>query len=211
MAEGGLQAALDQLLADVADCGDVVAEALARARTNESEPAGWVSDIEARSDALVEDGVMLLTRERPFATDLRVILAVIRSSAHLRRSGSLVGHLQGLFARLEETTVPATVAEALEEMHTTVVAHYRYAVAAFRSGELEWAADVETTEARVDALAVAVADDGAAAWAGTHDEAAVRAIMACGLLGRFLERLGDHATALGREISYIHTASDPPA
>lgn len=204
-----LQTALDEILAEAADIADVVCDGLQLAATEHGPAHEWVGAVDERIDALLMAAIMVLTRERPFATDLRVVLSGIRSCEHLRRSASLVGHLHTEYAALEQTRVPAAVRAALDDLHQTVAAHFAYAVAAFRSGDVEWATDVETTEARVDTLAGDVIEGGAVHWVGHHDEVGVRAIIACGLLGRFLERLGDHATALGREVVYMRTAVRP--
>jgi len=153
-----------------------------------------VDELELEVEELVEH--VLLTQS-PMSGDMRYLLTVLRIVPQLERCGDLAEHVAqrgvtGLGAR-----VPPNVRRLLDEMGDRCIDMWGQAGRAWAEREdATTAAPLETADDRLDEL---------------HDEltrALVEAdidradLMQATLVGRFYERLGDHAVHLAQRICY---------
>lgn len=147
----------------------------------------------------------LVLREQPVAGDLRMVLAVLRLVNNIDRSARLLQHTGEALLTMARVDAPDEVAGAVAVLRDRVVSLFEFAVAAFRSGDVDLAESIEEGDEAVDAAAVELRRVARDAWSGTLSPDEVDAVMATALLGRFLERIGDHATVLGAEAIYVGT------
>lgn len=205
------RASLDLELSEIIEvisttAGDISDKLATDFDTYELDPQ-WAAQLESDLYDLDSRSVELLWREQPFAKDLRLLMALIHASAHLRRASWLVNHLILNWSNLDSTVAPPKVRELLLQLKSKTLDHYRFALGAFLSGDLDWAISVEQTEARVDKFCEEARESLSQVWAGRHDAEQVQAVMSSGLFVRFAERIADHATAISRHVEIIQSSS----
>jgi phosphate transport system protein len=162
--------------------------------------------IDREREAVEERTFELLALQQPVAGDLRMLVAALRMSGELERMGDLAVHVAKV-ARLRypEKAVPAEIegtvramAKAAEEMVDSAaqVIETRDIAAA----ELLEAKDEEMDRLRRSAFRQMLSDDWGAGVEGAIDMA---------LLGRYYERIADHAVSMGRRIVFLVTGQNP--
>lgn len=148
----------------------------------------------------------VLARQAPVAGELRMIVASLRMITELERMGDLAVHVAKIARmRYPEHAVPeplrpnfTTMAEVAEQM--VVDAGRLLAerdVAAAHEIRLR---DEEMDELRRDQFRVLLGDD----W-----DHGVEAAVDVALLGRYYERIADHAESMARRVIYIVTGEFP--
>ena len=153
-----------------------------------------VDQLERDIEALAQREMLY---ESPLARDMRYLLSVIRIVPELERSGDLAEHiasrgLTGLADRLSPN-----VRGVLEEMGTTCVAIWRAAADAWADRNAEAAERIDLDDDHLDAL-----HDRLIALLHDADLRVADALQVT-LIGRFYERLGDHAVHITERITYL--------
>jgi phosphate transport system protein len=138
-----------------------------------------------------------LVRQSPMAGDMRYLLTVIRVVPELERSGDLADHiahraLAGLSGRLSPN-----IRGILQEMGTTCVEMWQAAADAWAERDGNAAERIDATDDRLDDL-----HDQLIAELGEGDLELADALQTT-LVGRFYERLGDHAVHIAERIGYL--------
>lgn len=203
--------ALDQELASIIQKISDTATDIGRKLSADFDSAeladDWANNLENDLYELDAQSVELLWREQPFARDLRLLMALINASSHLRRATWLVNHMILNWENLGTSDAPPPVRTMLLVLKTETAQHYDYALGAFLSGDVDWALSVEQSEKRIDTLCEKTRTDLAQAWSGRHDAEQVQSIISSGLFVRFAERIGDHATAISRHVATIQSSA----
>jgi phosphate transport system protein len=205
---------LDSIFSDLADVCGSVQEAVRLATeallTGDAETAEAVisadSDIDEATMRVEDNCFSLLSLQQPVAGDLRVIVSALRMVSELERMGDLSVHV----AKIARLRVPAIAVP--EEVRPTIA---RMAVVAedmvARVAEIITERDVEAAIAlgrdddemdqlRRTSFAQLLSDD----WA--HG---VEAAVDIALLGRYYERIADHAVSVGNRVVFVVTGSFP--
>lgn len=162
--------------------------------------------IDAAHDALEQKAFTILARQAPVAGDLRTLVAVIQMDAALGRMGDLAAHVAKIARmRYPERAVPDSLVPNFERMSTVaqamignvgrVLAERNLAEAEALAGQ-----DEEMDQLRTKQFQVILGDD----WAY-----GVEAAVDAALLGRYFERIADHAVSMGRRVIYIITGEFP--
>ena len=201
---------LDSIFRDLAAvCGDVqraVRLATQALLTGDAEQAEAVISADSLIDAAterVEDNCFsLLSLQQPVAGDLRMIVSALRMVSELERMGDLSVHVAKIARlRVPQVAVPdevrptvARMAEVAEDMVARVAQiiterDVEAAIALSRD-------DDEMDQLRRTSFAQLLSDD----WA--HG---VEAAVDIALLGRYYERIADHAVSLARRVVYLVT------
>lgn len=160
-----------------------------------------IDEIQVEVDELVVD---LLARQSPVATDLRLLVAALRMSSTLERMGDLSEHV-ALVARRRypESALPEHDRADFEKMAQLAVAAIHDTQAVMQNRDLALAAVVENRDSEIDDLMQQIY----ARVAKDEHEYTTAQIIDVTLLGRFYERLGDHAVSLVRRIGFLVTGS----
>jgi len=153
-----------------------------------------VDQLQAEIEHLVQREFM---RQSPMARDLRYLLSVMRVVPELERSGDLAGHIAhraiaGLTARL-----PLDVCDILRDMGSTSVEMWQAAASAWAERDADAAERIDTTDDQLDDLhdqLIATLLDG---------DIELDDALQTTLVGRFYERLGDHAVHITERIGYL--------
>ncbi len=205
---------LDQMFADLAGiCGEVqtaVRVATEALLSGDALAAEQVISGDARIDQarerVEENAFSLLSLQQPVAGDLRVIVAALRMVSELERMGDLSVHVAKI-ARLRTPRVAVpdeirpTVARMAEVAEAMVAGVGR--VIATRDVEAATSlrrADEEMDDLRRSSFADLLSDD----WA--HG---VEAAVDVALLGRYYERIADHAVSVANRVVFVVTGELP--
>lgn len=162
--------------------------------------------LDRQHDQLEERCFNLLARQAPVAGELRTIVAALRMAFELARMGDLAVHV----AKITRMRAPgAAVPEALRDNFARMaeVADEMILVAGRTLDQRDVGeaaklaeSDEEIDELRRQQFRVLLADD----W-----EYGVEAAVDVALLGRYFERIADHAVSMGSRIIYVITGMSP--
>lgn len=205
---------LDGIFIDLAAiCGNVeIAVRLATEAllTGDAEIAEKVisADIEIdRSRERVEDSAfLLLSLQQPVASDLRTVVAALRMVSELERMGDLSVHVAKIARlRVPNLAVPAAVQPIIERM-------------ALVAEDMVTRVSTIITDRNVeDALALVSADEemdqlrraSFAELLSTDWSHGVEAAVDVALLGRYYERIADHAVSVANRVIFVVTGENP--
>ncbi|GAA2112659.1 phosphate signaling complex protein PhoU [Microlunatus panaciterrae] len=157
------------------------------------------ADIEARAFSL-------LARQAPVAGELRTVVATLRMVTELERMGDLAAHVAKI-ARLRypEHAVPdamrpnfVRMADVAEKM--VIAAGQTLNDRNIQNAQELQARDEEMDDLRKSQFRVLLGDD----W-----NYGVEAAVDVALLGRYYERIADHAASMARRIIYVVTGQFP--
>ncbi|MFY9914288.1 MAG: phosphate signaling complex protein PhoU [Nocardioidaceae bacterium] len=193
---GGVRAALSQAT-DALLNADVTAAELVI--------SGDLAIDEAR-ERIENDSFEILARQAPVAGDLRMLVASLRMVADLERMGDLSVHVAKV-ARLRYPTkaVPAELEPVISEMAKTADEMIASAADIVETRDIRAAQELEVADDEMDRLRrsmfrILLSDD----W-----DAGVEPAVDMALLGRYYERIGDHAVSMARRIVFLVTGQHP--
>ncbi|HET9649472.1 MAG TPA: phosphate signaling complex protein PhoU [Microlunatus sp.] len=205
---------LDDILADLAQMAQEVSTAVHSATTALLE-----ADIHAAEQVISNDERLdlkqadlerrafdLLALQAPVAGELRIIVASLRMVAELERMGDLAAHIAKI-ARLRypDTAVPDALRPNFVRMGDVAEKMVVAAGQTLHDRNVQNAEELRTRDQEMDELRrtqfrVLLSDD----WAY-----GVEAAVDVALLGRYYERIADHAASMARRIIYVVTGEFP--
>ncbi len=159
--------------------------------------------IDATNVSLMERCYELLRREAPVASDLRLIVSVLRVTAELERIGDLALRVVKLYPDHELLRVVPEAFDVLCTMADHAIDRYRDALRAWSTLDLELAAQVASEPQA--SLAGAQLVESLLAHQGSD---AVAVTLRTMVAGQALDRIADHAAILGARVRYLITG-DP--
>jgi phosphate transport system protein len=202
---------LDKLEAALQEEGDLVLRALrsalnALARGDDEladEVIGFDDEIDRRYLA-IETGVQsLLARQTPVATDLRLVLAILRVNLHLERMADYcvtVAKLTKLMGGLDVSD--DRILNSLEDMGIRAEQMIRVALDAFANRDLEKAESLNELDDLIDRANRQAVDDVLRLGDSADErEYGLRMLV----ISRCVERIGDHAVDIGEQVAYLVT------
>ena len=165
-------------------------------------------DIDRARVEVEEQCFELLSLQQPVAGDLRVVVAALRMVTELERMGDLSVHVAKIARmRVPDVAVPAeikpTVARMGEVARDMVARVKQIIVERDVSAAIELGRDDEIMDQLRRASFTQVLGDE---W--THG---VEAAVDIALLGRYYERIADHAVSIANRVVFVVTGEDPRA
>lgn len=201
---------LDDVYDDLADLADQVQAAVRRAARALLEGDAFTAEEVIKGDARIdrirekieERCFRILSLQQPVAGDLRTIVAALRIVADLERMGDLAQHIAEVArARVPDRAVPEPLVGSVRRMGELAEQLVAQAGAAIASRDPEDAAGLAAAEQELDGLHDALFTElRSATW-----EHGVAAAVDLALLGRYFERLGDHAVSVANRVVYVAT------
>lgn len=179
----GIAAATDALLTDDAEVAQATAD---RDKV--------VDQLEVDLEELT---IKEIVRQAPVAGDMRYLISVLRVVPELERSGDLAEHVAQRAVRGLAPRLTPGLRGILEEMGATAVEMWRAAADAWAERDEEAARSVDATDDRMDDLHDRLI--GELLQSGVEVPDAVQTA----LVGRFYERLGDHAVHITERVRYL--------
>lgn len=144
----------------------------------------------------------LLAQQQPVASDLRTIVTSLRMGSDLERAGDYAVHIAKIARRRHPAPVlPEDVRDTVAEMGRRAAGITEKAGEVIRAKDLALAQQLLDDDDAVDALHQklfnAVLDE--------RNSFPAEEIVDITLIGRYYERLADHAVAVSRAVSYLVT------
>lgn len=147
-----------------------------------------------------------LARQAPVAGELRTVFSAIRLLTELTRMGDLAAHVAKIARlRFPEVAVPEPLHDNFRQMAAVVEEMVADAAAVLRSSDVEGAAALAVADRKVDELR---REQFQALVNGTWEDT-IESAVDCALLGRYYERIADHAVEVGQKMIYIATGTLP--
>jgi phosphate transport system protein len=152
----------------------------------------------------IEEGVQsLLARQTPVASDLRLVLAILRVNLHLERMADYcvtVAKLTKLMGGLDVSG--DAILSSLEDMGQRCEQMIRVALDAFSDRNLEKAKSLQELDELIDRANRRAVDDVLSLGDSAEErEYGLRMLV----ISRCVERIGDHAVDIGEQIAYLVT------
>ena len=144
----------------------------------------------------------ILARQQPMAGDMRAVVTAIRLTSEIERSGDLMVNVGKAVRRLYGSRVPPELRGHLEAMATEAVRLYQMAMDAYAQGDATLASALDDMDDRLDQIH----KDYMQAILELHaDVQDVQVAVQLALVGRYYERIGDHAVNIGERVQYMVT------
>ena len=164
--------------------------------------------IDAARERVEQRSFELLALQQPVASDLRMLIAGLRMVADLERMGDLSVHVAKVARlRVPELAIPAELVPTIQRMATVAEKMVGTVAGIIAERDVEGARRLEEDDEEMDQLRRSsfrlMLDDS---W--THG---VEPAVDIALLGRYYERIADHAVSLARRVVYPVTGETMPA
>lgn len=205
---------LDDILADLVQMSQRVAIAVRSGTTALLEADIHLAEQVIGSDAQLDEmqadieerAFTLLARQAPVAGELRTIVASLRMVSELERMGDLAAHVAKI-ARLRypEVAVPASLRPNFVRMGDIAEKMVVAAGQTLNSRSIESAEELRSRDEEMDDLRLSQFR----VMLGDSWNYGVEAAIDVALLGRYYERIADHAASMGRRIIYVVTGEFP--
>jgi phosphate transport system protein len=202
---------LDVLEATLQEEGELVLRALRGAikaleqRDEElaDEVIAFDDDVDERYVRIEEGIQLLLARQTPVATDLRLVLAILHVNLHLERMADYCVTIAKLTKLVPEVDPGPRFVEGFEEMGSRCEEMIRIALDSFGNRDLEGAESLVELDELIDRANRRVVER-ILELGGDPEmrEYGLRMVV----VSRALERIGDHAVDIGEQTAYLLTA-----
>ncbi len=163
--------------------------------------------IDALQDRVNDEATRIIALRGPIASDLRAILAVIRISGNLERSGDFAKNLAKRTSVLVQMDPIEGAAGAIRRMTQEVEGMLKDALDAYVNRDVELAKAVRQRDDDVDQMYNALFRQFL-----THMMEDPRNITACmhlHFIAKNMERVGDHVTSIAEQVIYLVTGERP--
>jgi phosphate transport system protein len=149
----------------------------------------------------------LFARQQPMAIDLRTLLTVLRTLHELELTGNLTVSVAKAARRIYPSELPPKIRGLLERMGAQASVQLRTAVDAFADCDEALALALPDMDDVIDDLHKQLFR----AIFGTisPDEAGLQQAVQIALVGRYYERVADHAVQIGRWVNFMVTGELP--
>jgi phosphate transport system protein len=190
--------------------GQAVAQGTVALLDADAQLAERVISNDARIDALREEieerSFEVLSLQNPVAGDLRMLVASLRMVAEVERMGDLAVHVAKI-ARLRapDSAVPASVVPTVSRMATVaelMIGKVGHVIAA---SDVAAAEDLEQVDEEMDRLRRTSFRE----LLGSDWQHGVEPAVDIALLGRYYERIADHAVSIARRVVFLVTGEHP--
>jgi phosphate transport system protein len=205
------QEELDLLEATLQEEGELVLRALRGAikaleqRDEElaDEVIAFDDDVDQRYVRIEEGIQLLLARQTPVASDLRLVLAILHVNLHLERMADYCVTIAKLTKLVPEVDPGPRFVEGFEEMGSRCEEMIRVALDSFGNRDLEGAESLVDLDELIDRANRRVVER-ILELGGDPEmrEYGLRMV----IVSRALERIGDHAVDIGEQTAYLLTA-----
>lgn len=155
------------------------------------------------ADSIEERTYLLMARQQPMAVDLRTLVTILRVIHEMERIGDLMKNVAKAARRLYPIELEPRVRGILDRMREQAGAQMRLAVETFADGDTARAAALPDMDDVMDDLQKdlfrAIFSSPAA------DEASLQRAVQVSLVGRYFERIGDHAANIAERVDFMVT------
>lgn len=198
---------LDDIMRDITRLAAFVTEAIPQGTEallgNDLQLAQRLIDhddvLDALSIDIEERCYNVLALQQPMATDLRAIITAIRLVAEIERSGDLMVNVCKAVRRIYPVELPPAVRGLIQQMNEQATRLFRVCMDAYADGDAGLAAALDDMDDQLD-TAHAEFIQAVLTWGGGGD---IQSAVQLALVGRYYERIGDHAVNIGERVRYM--------
>ena len=162
-------------------------------------------EIDTLEKQVDEDGVGLLIRFHPVASDMRQVVSAMKISTNLERIGDQSVTIARRAKRLNFRRLVSEVA-LLEPAYQQALAIFRDSIRAFAESDCTLAQTLKSRDKELDALTTAIGEKLVAQASGDAEN--VASYLDLIFISRALERIGDHATNIAEDSFWRDQATD---
>ena len=200
---------LDEVKADVMRLGALVIEAIPRA-TEVLLSSAWdgADDLIAADDVLddltasIEDRCFqLLATQQPMASDLRAIVTAIRLSSEMERSGDLVVNIVKGAGRMLGAPIDPRTRGLIQQLSEGSRQLFQIAIDAYADRDTVMAAALDGLDDQIDSLHRDFIQQVLESC--REGRMTVECAVQLALIGRYYERISDHAVNIGERVRYL--------
>lgn len=205
---------LDRIFQDLAAmCGDVEASVRLATEALLGGDAGIAErvisgdvEIDRTRENIEDSAFLLLSLQQPVASDLRTVVAALRMVSDLERMGDLSVHVAKIARlRVPNVAVPAPMRPTIERMAEVAEEMVRRVSKVITDRDVEEALSLAHADEEMDRLRrTTFAEMLSADW--PHG---VEAAIDVALLGRYYERIADHAVSVANRVVFVVTGENP--
>jgi phosphate transport system protein len=204
----GFHQQLDEIQRDIIRLAAHVTEAIPRATetllTHDLAQAQQMIDDDDLLDALsidVEERCyQAMALQQPMASDLRALVTAVRLVSEIERSGDLMVNVAKAARRIFDAELDPRLSGMLARMGDEAARLFRLAMDAYAESDAALAAALDDMDDGLDALHQDYIQAVLELYAGAPD---VQAAVQLALVGRYYERVGDHAVNIGERVRYM--------
>ena len=206
----GLQDELDALEAGFQETGEIVLRSIRGVvdalRTQDVELCDEViafdDEVDDRYMAMEKQVEMVLARQTPVATDLRLVLALLHNALHLERIGDQCVTIAKLTKLSSHLGTKQAVMESLVDMGERSAEMVKQALAAFAGRDVEQARELHRLDDLIDRANRQVFSE---VLGYVNDSEALEWGMRQITVSRCFERIGDNAVDIGEQTAFLVT------
>ncbi len=146
----------------------------------------------------------LMARQQPTARDLRLVTTLVRLAHEIERSSKLVRHVAEFAARPTTMVQGPRVRGLLDRMGEDACRLYQGAISAYVDRDLAQAEALDVWDDRMDELHRQLLTEL------FRSELPLETTLELALIGRYIERVADHAVLIGDRVRYLITGQLAP-
>ena len=201
---------LDSIFADLVGIATQVQTSVSRATEALLEGSAEIAEqvitgdaeIDTAREQLEDRAFQLLSLQQPVAGDLRTLVAALRMVADLERMGDLAVHVAKIARlRVPETAVPTDVEPMIRRMAIVAELMVSKAADVIAERDIAGAAELARADEEMDHLRRSSFRE----LLGSNWQHGIEPAIDIALLGRYYERIADHAVTLARRVVYLVT------
>ena len=208
---------LEEIRADILRLAGMVTESIPRGTQalldGDLQTAQSLIDGDDELDALsldLEDRCyQLLALQQPMASDLRSVVAAIRMISEIERSGDLVVNIVKAARRIYGVELPPRLRGMIQRLSESVDRIFRLAMDSYAERDADLAAALDDMDDTIDALHAAYIAAIFETQATDNVQLQLQPAVQLALVGRYYERIADHAVNIGERVRYMVTGWKP--
>ena len=162
-------------------------------------------EIDQLEKQIDKDGVDILLRFQPVASDLRRVVAAMKLSSNLERMADMATTIARRARKLNQHP-PLAEVELIRPMYDHAMSMFKDSVDAFAREDVDLARGVVPRDQKLDDLNRTASHKLVDRMAQDPDQ--LRGYLNLIFVGRCLERVGDHATNIAEDAVYAAAAED---
>jgi phosphate transport system protein len=211
----GFHQVLAELQEDITRLSATVIETIPRATNvlldGDLEGAEYVlladQEIDARALNIEERCYQVLALQSPVAGDLRRVVAAVKMIGEIERSGDLAVNICKAARRIYGTELEPRLRGSITKMSDQAQLLFRFAIDAYVESDAPLASAIPDMDDVLDRLHAEFIEQIFESHA--RDRLPLQVAVQLALVGRFYERIGDHAVNIARRVLYMVTGWMP--
>ncbi len=205
---------LDSIRGDLLSMVRLVSDALSEATAALLEADGQRAELVISNDQRIDDlreqieehSFEVLSLQNPVAGDLRMLVASLRMVSELERMGDLAVHVAKIARlRVPEIAVPPSVVPTVSRMAMVAELMIGKVEHIIAESDVDAAQELEEVDQEMDRLR----RNSFRELLGSDWKYGVEPAVDIALLGRYYERIADHAVSIARRVVFLVTGEHP--